>query len=81
MAGLAEKLYITLMLCLTNNCIKFIFVTSVVSLVGIGTFLHKMGEGGYSVFEGLTSALFFYRVRRPFRGFLCLFPRISLEKP
>lgn len=32
------------------DCTVFIFVTSVVSLVGIGTFLHKMGGGGCSVF-------------------------------
>lgn len=33
-------------------CIMFIFVTSVVSLVKIETFLHKMGRGYYVVYWG-----------------------------
>lgn len=62
-------------------CIIIIFVTSVVSLVGIKIFLHKMG-GGCSVFGGggLTSA-FFNGLGVLFPGLCLFFPGISKEKP
>lgn len=54
----------------------FNFVNSVVSLVEIGTFLHKMGGGVIVYLEGeLTSGHIFYRARCPFCGLLYFFFR------
>ena len=59
------------------NCVMLIFVTSVVSLVGIGTFLHKMGGNVVYSGGGVNFRLFSIGLGVLFAGFCLFFPGIS----